>query len=1140
MKRALLFLILSASAALAQGNGPPPTGGCNASDAPITVPGIGVYACKGGLWTLVSPVAPFYPAGPILVGSVAPVNPCVVLGERYVNTTTEAESFCGYDDAWHAGGSGTGTVNSVAALFPVSLFSPTGCNATITTSGTFSCGYATGQTANLIMGTDGSGNVGFMNLTITQLPSAASILSYLGTIPATNLPTATSGAKGIVQTDGSTISVSAGVISCTTGTGSQIGCLKPDNSTITVTAGVLSAVGGGGNVSAGAALSSGNVVTGAGTTAVQDSGVAIANLATASNTLTLTGKTISGASNTITNIPNSALANAGVTSINGTNCTLGTPCSVSGSGGLSPPASLKGTASAATGSTVTGVVELLADLYDSGNNGFANALTAASTNQSIIVAAAAYTGTDQIPCMVLDPNQPTACTTPATALFGDERYGHPQMGNNYLGMNYSKIYSPNAWQFNLYRVMAQGAIYAPLYILENTWNGGSNIQDQSLGYFNKTTYNASSMTNYSHTPGQHIGMGVVTNNYTVGDAVGITNYLNCWGGFNAQADEGCEAQDNQVFMGNVAYQGTLTGSPATGATSVTVSPSQGSGTQGAQRYFMDVTRSTTGTASALTSANGSPAFLTGTFTASTAYGTIGTNVTAPGSATVTPTFSHGTISAITTSSVVCAGDGVNEWECVKPTAVTGSTFTANWVYPHESTSIFSVGGYGTACMDINADDVTDAGWTAPKNRTITGTLIRPWPILYTTSTNAYLYTVAGGVYQQLYSSFDASAANGYTIYPCAQVASVQQNGGLSNTLTLSPNTVAWTAGDTGQEPLSAPSHIGPGYALSEGYFSNMGTTTEQSFGWTYNQIMHDQDIALHMTVNMPSGLGSMHGGKYTEPFGAVFDGPAGYNYGIQFRSPVKFATVVQQCDTSISSGNAGSCTGVNGILAAANASYFDFVTYDAANKQWKISYNSNSGQYTFGSSNFYGPGFQIPSGLADGCLDIVSGVFTSTGSPCGSGGLPATPGTSGISYTLVATPTGPPTSTYAATAVTTIPTCAANIAAAVSGPCVSGKGALVNGSSIRPVSGTTDTLLQTDWNNLVSYTNSGTVNAAIPQPGVGGNFEAGYMATLANNGSGSDIFTPSGGATINGASAITLAAGKSCVLRDDGTNYLCN
>ncbi len=64
-----------------------------------------------------------------------------------------------------------------------------------------------------------------------------------GTVGAAYLPIATSAAQGIVQGDGSTLTISTGVISCTTMTASQIGCGYPDNSTIVVVSGKLTVIG---------------------------------------------------------------------------------------------------------------------------------------------------------------------------------------------------------------------------------------------------------------------------------------------------------------------------------------------------------------------------------------------------------------------------------------------------------------------------------------------------------------------------------------------------------------------------------------------------------------------------------------------------------------------------------------------------------------------------------------------------------------------------------------------------------------------------------------------------------------------------------------------------------------------------------
>ncbi len=67
------------------------------------------------------------------------------------------------------GGGGGSGATSVGLSMPSTLCSVSG--SPVTTTGTLTCTYATGQTANLVFGTDGSGNVGLMNLASAQLPS---------------------------------------------------------------------------------------------------------------------------------------------------------------------------------------------------------------------------------------------------------------------------------------------------------------------------------------------------------------------------------------------------------------------------------------------------------------------------------------------------------------------------------------------------------------------------------------------------------------------------------------------------------------------------------------------------------------------------------------------------------------------------------------------------------------------------------------------------------------------------------------------------------------------------------------------------------------------------------------------------------
>ena len=61
-----------------------------------------------------------------------------------------------------------------------------------------------------------------------------------GLLAAAILPKATASAFGAVEGDGSTVTLTAGVLSCTTATTGQLGCMKPDGSTITISGGVIS------------------------------------------------------------------------------------------------------------------------------------------------------------------------------------------------------------------------------------------------------------------------------------------------------------------------------------------------------------------------------------------------------------------------------------------------------------------------------------------------------------------------------------------------------------------------------------------------------------------------------------------------------------------------------------------------------------------------------------------------------------------------------------------------------------------------------------------------------------------------------------------------------------------------------------
>jgi len=93
---------------------------------------------------------------------------------------------------------------------------------------------------------------------------------------------------------------------------------------------------------------------------------------TADNTITLTNKTISGASNTFSNIPNSALSFSSIT-INGTAVSLGGSIEVSGGGG------------GAGDVTLDGIQTLTNKIISGSNNTFSNIANSALINSSVTI-----------------------------------------------------------------------------------------------------------------------------------------------------------------------------------------------------------------------------------------------------------------------------------------------------------------------------------------------------------------------------------------------------------------------------------------------------------------------------------------------------------------------------------------------------------------------------------------------------------------------------------------------------------------------------------------------------------------------------------------------------------------------------------
>jgi len=585
-------------------------------------------------------------------------------------------------------------------------------------------------------------------------------------------------------------------------------------------------------------------------------------------------------------------------------------------------------------------------------NGVTNAINSAIADCGsaicLINVPAGYGTSEAVPGYQLNYTTPTAsATTAGTIGIFDRRYGEARMFVNNDGYPAGLINSPTAWVYDYYSKAAQNAELASLYVRAWSLDGGHNQTNSALNYADKTHWAAILSNEISHTPGQHLNGALSSESTSIGNIMGLSNTVTCYGGYNAQGDLGCHAMDNYIGQGPVEYGGTLSGTPVTGATSLTVAVAQGANTQGANRFLVKSNAGTisSGTIAALNS-TGSGTTVTGSGTSwpvSTLIGQLGTSISSPGVTTVTPaSLTVGSLSSLTTSSLVCVSDE-ESFEMLYPTAVTATTFTAAFAKIHPSYAVISAGGVCGYLMDLTADNVTSSTYTTT-TQTIIGTLHFAWPMMYSTSaTSAYMWVTGDGGFQQLTTKWNARTANGYVLYPFAEVTSVQQAGGLSNTLTVGPNNVSWTAGDSVSEFLYPAGHHTFGNLIIESYYPNMSPSG--AFGLTYNMPLTGNDSMFSMANNAPLSIYNSGGGNFGGPTAIRLSGPT-----------AKTITVdVTPDNAALAVGCVSPCTSTFAMIAAGNAAYYDFVTYDQGNKHWNFSASTNSTHYYWAANQFGTP-----------------------------------------------------------------------------------------------------------------------------------------------------------------------------------------
>src|SRR6266404_6042860 len=108
--------------------------------------------------------------------------------------------------------------------------------------------------------------------------------------------------------------------------------------------------------------------------------------------------------------------------------------------------------------------------------------------------------------------------------------------------------------------------------------------------------------------------------------------------------------------------------------------------------------------------------------------------------------------------------------------------------------------------------------------------------------------------------------------------------------------------------------------------------------------------------------------------------------------------------------------------------------------------------------------------------------------------------------------------------------------ACLTGGTITTTGTIAGINAVDPRTTTSEAVANSDQCKLVSFNNASAVAATIAQAGAGGNFAAGWRASLLNLGAGTVTLTPAT-STINGSATLAIATAKGCDIYSDGSNY---
>jgi len=479
-------------------------------------------------------------------------------------------------------------------------------------------------------------------------------------------------------------------------------------------------------------------------------------------------------------------------------------------------------------------------------------------------------------------------------------------------------------------------------------DGGSNFLTPQLS--DKTFWHPLYIGNTSYTSGQKFGIRMEGRHYGVGDSGSLLMNNYCWGGLYISGDEGCESADMYASTGGVEFSGAIVSPSSHAITTLTLNTSQGAGTLGANRFILDATKavqltildyktSTTGPAHMVVNSAG--------FAASTVHTQLGTSVSGPGMGTVTPTSMFG----ITNTTLLCIGDN-EDFEMVYPSAITRTTFTATFTKPHQASSIIGGGGACGWFVETTADRADK------QMEGVKGTLHYVWPVLYSPSeTELTVWEAAGGSYNAYSGRWSNSAGrNGGVLYPGAEIVSVQQNGKLSDTIKLGPNTSDWAAGDSVIAPLYPAESVKVGNFMTSTYFPSSYPLGNGGIfnilggvpnGYTFG--LATRNLAANSWYNC-SGCGG-------------YFNPPEYGYALEGLWSYGLASITFPAQSLIYAGCPSAPTGCNTnvnqhVVQVANGNgNWDYLTYNPQTFRWtlSISQGKDPAYYAFASTGMEGP-----------------------------------------------------------------------------------------------------------------------------------------------------------------------------------------